>query len=345
MAFPFLKCSGVKMRSTPRHLPHVLMLGLIAVLAVVSLHVGIRFTPASEVWRALTEGGEDQTALIVNTLRVPRTLIAMVVGGGLGLSGLLLQTASRNPLAEPGLLGINAGAGLAVVLLVVCAGTSSLTLIAAAACLGALLCALLVFSLAFSAGGIASPSYLLLAGVTVAALLSSGIQIIMVADERTMEELIFWLSGGFADRNADLLYLAAPAIGGCALISALLYPMLDALLTDDMTAQSLGVPVVKLRLAALILAALMAGIGVSVAGPVAFIGLAAPHLARLTGLQSHRDLIPLSLLTGSALALAADIAARFVIYPSEAPVGVLLAAVGVPVLLYLLQRKRIGGAA
>lgn len=333
------------MRSMPRHLPHVLLLGLIAALAVVSVHVGIRFTPPSEVWRALMEGGADQTALIVNTLRVPRTLIAIVVGGGLGLSGLLLQTASRNPLAEPGLLGINAGAGLAVVLLVVFAGNSSLSLIAGAACLGALLCALLVFSLAFSAGGVASPSYLLLAGVTVAALLSSGIQIVMVADERTMEELIFWLSGGFADRDVDLLYLAAPAIALCGLFSMLLHPMLDALLTDDTTAQTLGVPVLKTRLAALVLAALLAGVGVSVAGPVAFIGLVAPHLARLSGRQSHRDLIPLSLLTGSTLALAADIAARFVIYPSEAPVGVLLAAVGVPVLLYLLQRKRVGGAA
>ncbi|WP_295814985.1 iron ABC transporter permease [uncultured Nitratireductor sp.] len=324
-----------------RYLPHAVLTAGIALLAIISLHVGIRFTPGHEVWRALTQGGDDQAALIVNTLRVPRTLIALVVGAALGLSGLFLQTATRNPLAEPGLLGINAGAGFAVVLLVVISGASSLSAIAAAACFGALLCALLVFSLAFSAGGISSPSYLLLAGVTVAALLSSGIQIVIVADERTMEELIFWLSGGFADRDVQLLYLAAPVVLIVATAGIGLFPMLDALLTDDTTAEALGVPVLKVRLAVLVLAALLAGVSVSVAGPVAFIGLAAPHLARLSGPVSHRELIPLSLLAGSALALAADIAARFVIYPSEAPVGVLLAAVGVPMLLYLLQRKRL----
>ncbi|MCR4267446.1 iron ABC transporter permease [Nitratireductor sp. ZSWI3] len=321
------------------------LLALIALLAAASLHLGVRFTPTGDVWRALTEGGDDQTALIVATLRVPRTLIALTVGGALGLSGLLLQTATRNPLAEPGLLGINAGAGFAVVLLVVFAGVQSLSVIALAACIGALLCAALVFGLALSAGGMASPSHLLLAGVTIAALLSSGIQIVIVADERTMEELLFWLSGGFADRDMRLLLLAAPASLLIALAVWRMAPMLDALLADDLTAQSLGVPVLKVRFVVLVAAALLAGISVSVAGPVAFIGLAAPHLARLGGAQAHGALVPLSILTGSALALAADIAARFVIHPSEAPVGVLLAAVGVPTLLYLLQRKRLGAAA
>ncbi|MBN7762496.1 MULTISPECIES: iron ABC transporter permease [Nitratireductor] len=329
----------------PRYLPHAILIAVIALLAIISLHVGIRFTPSAEVWRALSQGGDDQAALIVNTLRVPRTAVALIVGGALGLAGLLLQTATRNPLAEPGLLGINAGAGFAVVLLVVFTGTGSLSLIALAACLGALLCALLVFSLAFSAGGISSPSYLLLAGVTIAALLSSGIQIVIVADERTMEELIFWLSGGFADRDAELLYLAAPVVVLVAVACRFLAPTLDALMTDDTTAEALGVPVLKVRMTVLVLAAILAGVSVSVAGPVAFIGLAAPHLARLSGFPGHRQLVPLSLLAGSALALAADIAARFIIYPSEAPVGVLLAVVGVPMLLYLLQRKRLGAAA
>lgn len=333
----------------PRYLPHAILIAVIALLAIISLHVGVRFTPSAEVWRALSQGGDDQAALIVNTLRVPRTAVALIVGGALGLAGLLLQTATRNPLAEPGLLGINAGAGFAVVLLVVFTGTGSLSLIALAACLGALLCALLVFSLvfslAFSAGGISSPSYLLLAGVTIAALLSSGIQIVIVADERTMEELIFWLSGGFADRDAELLYLAAPVVVLVAVACRFLAPTLDALMTDDTTAEALGVPVLKVRMTVLVLAAILAGVSVSVAGPVAFIGLAAPHLARLSGFPGHRQLVPLSLLAGSALALAADIAARFIIYPSEAPVGVLLAVVGVPMLLYLLQRKRLGAAA
>lgn len=321
------------------------LIALIALLAAASLHLGVRFTPTDEVWRALTAGGEDQTALIVNTLRLPRTLIALVVGGALGLAGLLLQTSTRNPLAEPGLLGINAGAGFAVVLLVVLVGEQSLSMIALAACIGALICAALVFGLAISVGGMSSPSHLLLAGVTIAALFTSGIQIVIVADERTMEELLFWLSGGFADRDMRLLALAAPVSVLIALVAWRLAPMLDALLTDDSTAQSLGVPVLRVRLLMLVLAALLAGVSVSVAGPVAFIGLAAPHLARFAGAQSHSRLVPLSILIGGALALAADIAARFVIYPSEAPVGVLLAAIGVPTLLYLLQRKRLGADA
>ncbi|WP_048649160.1 FecCD family ABC transporter permease [Nitratireductor soli] len=327
---------------------YALGLGLIlltALLAAASLHLGIRYTPTGEVWRALSQGGDDQAALIVTTLRLPRTLIALVVGGALGLCGLLLQTATRNPLAEPGLLGINAGAGFAVVVLVVLTNVQSLTVIALAACLGALLCAALVFGLALSAGGMSSPAHLLLAGVTIAALFASGIQIVIVADERTMEELLFWLSGGFADRDLRLLALAAPASLVIALASWRLAPMLDALMTDDATAQSLGVPVLRTRFLVLVLAALLAGVSVAVAGPVVFIGLAAPHLARLSGRQSHGVLIPLSVLIGGVLALAADIAARFVIYPSEAPVGVLLAVIGVPTLIYLLQRKRLGAAA
>lgn len=329
----------------PRYALSLGLIVLLALLATASLHLGIRYTPTGEVWRALTQGGDDQASLIVNTLRLPRTLIALVVGGALGLCGLLLQTATRNQLAEPGLLGINAGAGFAVVLLVVLTDVHSLTVIALAACVGALICALLVFGFALSAGGMSSPAHLLLAGVTVAALFASGSQVIIVADERTMEELLFWLSGGFADRDVWLLAFAAPACLVLALACWRMAPVLDALVTDDATAQSLGVPVLRMRFLVLVLAALLAGISVAVAGPVVFLGLAAPHLARLSGHQSHLVLVPLSVLTGSALALAADIAARFIIYPSEAPVGVLLAVIGVPTLIYLLQRKRLGASA
>ncbi len=311
-----------------------------------SLHLGLRLYSPVEVWSALTTEAVDSTALVIKTLRLPRMLMAPVVGAALGIAGLLLQTTTRNPLASPALLGVNAGAAFAVVIAVSLFGVSAIWPLAMIAAFGALCATALVFALSAAAGGAASPLNTLLAGVTLAALLNSGVQIVLITDESTMEQLIFWLSGGFADRDLSLLTVAAPVIALSAGLAVAISRPLDLLLADDASAAALGVPVMQLRLAALGLAAMLAGAAVTTAGPVAFIGLVAPHMARRLGGLSHRVLVPMVGLVGAMLALVADIAARFVIYPSEAPVGAVLAFVGVPVLvLLMLSRKREGLAA
>ncbi|MEO1538486.1 MAG: iron ABC transporter permease [Pseudomonadota bacterium] len=311
------------------------------VLAALGLHLGVRANAPWQVWAALTQGGEDTASLIIRDLRVPRMALAIVIGAALGLAGLLMQSVTRNPIAEPGLLGVNAGAAFAVVLLITLTPGASFAAMAATAALGAVLAAALVFGLAYSAGGGLSPIQLLLAGVTVAALLIAGMQVLIILNETVLEELLFWLSGSFADRPLTGLWIAVAGLGVGVMLASACSGALDVLQTDDATAVSLGVPVVRLRFGLLAVAALLAGLSVAMAGPVAFLGLVAPHLARLAGAQSHRELIPLSLVFGVFLGLAGDLMARFILYPTDAPISAVMALVGVPLLIALLRRNRL----
>lgn len=316
------------------------LFGLLALLAALSLHLGVRAYAPAEVWRALTGTGQEATDLIVRTLRLPRLVLAVTVGAALGVAGLLMQTATRNRLAEPGLLGVNAGAAFAAVLVVTLTGTSALWTLALAASAGAVVAAALVFSLALSAGQGNLPVTVLLAGVTVGAMLASGTQVVIILDESAMEEMLFWLAGAFADRPLGGLAYALPvmlAVLGLAFAGA---RTLDVLQTDDGTAAALGVPVRAVRVGALLGAALLAGASVALAGPVAFVGLVAPHVARLLGAQGHAAQLTYSALCGALVALSADVAARFLIYPGEAPVSAVTAMIGVPALILLLRRSR-----
>ncbi|MEM7768782.1 MAG: iron ABC transporter permease [Pseudomonadota bacterium] len=310
-------------------------------LAGLGLHLGVRVYAPGQVWAALTQGGTDTASIIIRDLRVPRMALAIVVGAALGLAGLLMQSVTRNPIAEPGLLGVNAGAAFAVVVLITLAPGASFVTLALVAAFGALTAAVLVFGLAYAAGGRVSPVQVLLAGVTVAALLVAGLQVLIILNEAVLEELLFWLSGSFADRPVTGLWLAVAVLMAGVALALGVSGALDVLQTDDATAESLGVPVLRLRFGMLAVAALLAGVSVALAGPVAFLGLVAPHLARLCGAVRHRDLIPLSLIFGVALGLAADLVARFILFPTEAPISAVMALLGVPLLVTLLRRNRL----
>ena len=322
----------------------LLAVGLI-VSFLLSLHVGYRMLAPTEVWSGLMVGGDSTDAVVARTLRLPRALAAMASGGALALAGLLMQTVMRNPLAEPGLLGVNAGAGLAVVIAFSVFGIVSLPLLAVIAVIGSAVAVSIVFTIALASGPTAPPVHFLLAGVTVAALLASITQILLLADEGTMEALLFWLSGSFADRGMDQLRVALAPIAVLALVVMALHRTLDALMTDDDTAHAIGLNVMRARIGALAIAAALAGLTVSIAGPVGFVGLVAPHIARQIVVATHRCLIPASVLTGMILALLADILARSIAAPQEVPVGAVLAIVGVPVLIALLRRGRVAGLA
>ncbi|MCE0505901.1 iron ABC transporter permease [Roseivivax sp. GX 12232] len=315
----------------------VLAVALVAAM-VASLHLGLRLYGPGTVWSGL-RGAGDTDALIVSTLRVPRTLIGACCGGLLGLSGLLMQAATRNPLAEPGLLGINAGAALAVVSALVLFGVAAPGGMALAAFAGAMLAMVLVFGLSSLGGTGMNPVSVLLAGVTLAAMTSAVTQVLLLTDEAAMESLLFWLSGGFADRDIGLLWLGAPmlvaGLGGALWLAS----ALDALRADDDSAAALGVEVLRTRVLALGLAGLLAGTVVALAGPVIFLGLVAPHIARrLAGRSTHAALAVLTMLIGATLAVLADILARLIVAPGEAPIGTVLALAGVPVLIAVLRR-------
>ena len=314
----------------------LIVLLVLAVLA--SLLLGYRIYSPAQLWATFIAFDGSEAHTVISQYRLPRAVIAPLVGAGLGIAGVLVQTLSRNRIASPDTLGLNAGASLAVVLASVTFGVTSLLGLSIAAALGALAMTIIVFSLAATAGGL-SPLRIVLIGVTMAGLMSALVEVILTTREAQLDQLLFWLSGAFVDRPLYLITTGAPFIIVGAGIAFYLTRSLDTLQTDDATAQGLGVPLVFIRIASFVAVALLTGASVAMAGPVSFIGLVVPHAARrLVGLRHDRLLIA-SALIGAVYATSADIFARFVIYPKEAPVGAITAVVGGCVLLVLLRRR------
>ncbi len=310
----------------------------LALAMLASLTLGYKLYSLPQVWAALTAPDGSETATVIAGLRLPRALIAPLCGAALGMAGVLVQTLSRNRIASPDTLGLNAGASMAVVVASAVFGVQSLTGLSMAAATGALLTSVLVFGVAAGAGGL-SPLKIVLVGVTFASLAHAVVEIILTSNEAQLQQLLFWLSGAFVDRPIALFYNGLPVVAVGAVIALMLAPALDALQADDSTAAGLGVPVIAIRGLAFLAVSLLTGAAVSMAGPVAFVGLVVPHVARrLVGLR-HRYQLPAAALAGAVYATIADVAARFVIYPVEAPVGAITAVVGAIALLMLLMRR------
>jgi iron complex transport system permease protein len=303
-----------------------------------SLSLGYRIYNVDQIWQGLFAYDGSETAVVIANLRLPRMLIAPLVGAALGIAGVLVQTLSRNRIASPDTLGLNAGASLAVVLGSFWFGIGSLMGLSLVAALGALVTAIIVFGIASAAGGL-SPIRIVLIGVTFAGLGHSLVEVVITTNEAQLSELLFWLSGSFVDRPMALVQTGFPIVLIGAAISYALARPLDRLLADDDTATGLGVPLIWVRGASFLAVALLTGASVAMAGPVGFVGLVVPHAARwLVGLR-HTRLIPVASLIGAIYTTVADVAARFIIYPTEAPVGAITAVVGGFVLIGLLRRR------
>lgn len=314
-------------------------LGLLLALAMMmSLTLGYRVYSLDQVWMALFAHDGSETAVVIAGLRLPRALIAPLCGAALGMAGVMVQTLSRNRIASPDTLGLNAGASVAVVVASIMFGVQSLAGLSLAAAFGAFVTAIVVFGVAASAGGL-SPLKIVLVGVTFASLSHAFVEVLLTSNEAQLQQLLFWLSGAFVDRPIALFYNGLPVVIVGAAIGIGLSRALDALQADDSTAAGLGVPLAAVRGLAFVAVALLTGAAVSMAGPVAFVGLVVPHAARrLVGLR-HIHQLPAAALFGAVYATLADVAARFVIYPVEAPVGAITAVVGAIVLLVLLMRR------
>jgi len=311
---------------------------MLCIMMLVSISVGYRVYGMDQIWHAIFAFDASETSVVITNLRLPRAVIAPLVGASLGIAGVIVQTLSRNRIASPDTLGLNAGASLGVVVASIGLGIGSLTGLSIAAALGALATSFLVFAIAASAGGL-SPIRIVLVGVTIAGLGHSLVEVMLTTNEAQLQQLLFWLSGAFVDRPIALAQTGAPIIALGAIIAALLARPLDALQADDSTATGLGVPLFLVRGLSFVAVSLLIGAAVSMAGPVAFIGLVVPHTARwLVGLR-HSHLIPVAALIGAIYATAADVLARFVIYPTEAPVGAITGVIGGVALLVLLKRR------
>lgn len=325
----------------PRALRHLTLflggIGALALCAALSLALGTRSVSLSTVLDALSGTAEGRDALVVTGLRLPRTVIGLAVGATLGVAGALAQGITRNPLASPTTLGINAGAGFAVVVAIFALKLNDPVEYVWFAFAGAAGAAVFVQALARRSGDI-DPVRLALGGTVLQLVLLSWTSAVMLASQRTLDEARFWLAGSLAGRQLDTLWPVSPFMVLGLLLAGAVAPALNALALGDDSAQALGVPVTRIRLAGGLAVVLLAGSAVAVAGPVAFIGLAAPHLVRPLLGGDHRLLVPGCLIAGPLLLLTADIVGRLVIRPAELEVGIVTAFLGAP-LLALLARK------
>jgi iron complex transport system permease protein len=318
---------------------NVVLLLLVAAMFVISLLAGRVWLPVGEVWDGLWSKDANLAATIVTQLRLPRAVLALEVGGALGLAGAVLQGVTRNPLAEPGLLGVSAGAALGAVIAVY---FGFATHFRSAAPLLGLIGALLASGLTFALGRGGGTITLVLAGAAVSALAAAGIALALnlAPNPYAAFEIMTWLMGSLADRSWDQVFLVTPFIlVGCAM---LLFTArgVDALTLGEAQAMSLGVNMGRLYFLAVFGTALAIGAGTAVTGVVGFIGLIAPHLVRpLLGHQPSRILFPAAL-SGALLLLLADIATRLIHVGTELKLGVLTSLIGTPFFFWLVVRLR-----
>ncbi|WP_319458498.1 iron ABC transporter permease [Micromonospora sp. RTP1Z1] len=314
---------------------------LLAVALLASLALGSRPLAVDQVWQALTapDGGEATT--IVRELRLPRTALGLTVGLALAVAGVLFQALTRNPLAEPRILGVSAGASFGVVLAIAVFGVGSLAGYVWFGVAGALAAGLLVLAVAGGTRDGASPVTLALVGAALDASLASAVYAMLSIDARTFEEYRFWVVGGLTGRDVGVAGQVLPFVLVGLSLAALVARGLDALALGDDVARGLGHRIGLVRLGGGAAAVLLTGAAVAAAGPIAFVGLAVPHLARALVGADHRWTLAVSALLGPALLLGADVVGRLVAPPGEVPAGIVTALIGAPLLAYLVCRAKV----
>ncbi|WP_267242813.1 FecCD family ABC transporter permease [Streptomyces sp. PR69] len=313
----------------------------LAVAVLLSLGVGARAIAPSTVLDAVLHGGGGSDGEVVRELRVPRTLIGLMVGAALALAGTALQGITRNPIADPGILGISQGASVGVVLAIAFAGVHTLTGYVWFAFAGAAVAAVAVYAIASRGRGGATPVKLALGGAAINALLVSVTMAVLTTKAAALDEFRFWQVGSIAGRDAAIVAQIWPFLLAGAVLVLAVARGLDALALGEDVAKGLGRNVAAVRIVGGVGATVLTGAGVAAAGPIAFIGLAVPHIARALVGADHRWVLPLAALIGPVMLLVSDVVGRVVVPPGEVPAGVMTALLGVPFLITLLRRKAV----
>ncbi|MBD2000544.1 iron ABC transporter permease [Leptolyngbya sp. FACHB-541] len=321
----------------------VVGLGVSILLLFVCLLLSITFGAAdidlSTVWQALTAFDGSTNHLIITTLRLPRALIALLVGAALAVAGALMQGLTRNSLAEPRILGISAGAALAVVAATFLIGTTSIQIYTWFAFAGAAIAAVAVYSLGSVGRGGLSPLKLVLAGAVLDYLLSALMTGILILDRRTLDEVRFWLAGSVAGRDFNILLQVLPYVLIGLIIAFSLGKQITTLTLGEDVARGLGLNTAWVKAIAIITVVLLAGSAVALAGPIGFVGLVIPHIVRFWVGVDYRWILPYAAVWGAVLLLIADLAARLIIKPQELPVGIMMALLGAPFFIYLARSQ------
>ncbi|SHF91960.1 FecCD family ABC transporter permease [Streptoalloteichus hindustanus] len=317
---------------------------VLLLLVLTSLALGNRNIAPPVVLDALTH--YDPTNFdhsVVITQRVPRTLLALGVGAALGLGGTLMQALTRNPLADPGLLGVNAGAALAIVLTIAAFGWTSPASYAGVGIAGAAVAAFVVYRVSGSVSGQSDPVQLALAGTAVTALVEGGlIRAVLVLDYAAFDSFRSWDVGSLSGRTLESVAQVAPFVGAGLVMALALAGTLNVLSLGDQTATALGARVGTVRLVAFVAVTMLSGSATAAAGPVGFVGLVVPFAVRAFTGPDYRWILPYSALLAPILLLGADVAARIMLGDeTELPVGLVTALVGAPVFIALARRRKL----
>ncbi|MGM0854632.1 MAG: FecCD family ABC transporter permease [Bacillota bacterium] len=319
----------------------ILYIGTIFFL-ILCIGISIVYGYTDTSWRiafeAFTNPDGSTEHIVLQTIRLPRALIAATVGASLAISGVLMQTLTKNPLASPGIFGINAGGAFMVVVAVTLFGVTNLQSFTWLAFLGAGLAAVGVYVISSVGNNGLTPMKLTLAGAAITAMFASFTQGLLVLNEAALEQVLFWLAGSVQGRNLDILTGVFPYIVAGWILALMLAGKMNILAMGEDVAKGLGLKTALIKCIALLVVVLLAGGSVAIAGPIGFIGIVIPHLARKIIGVDHRWLIPYSGLLGAILLLAADIGARYIIMPQEVPVGVMTAIIGAPFFVYVARK-------
>lgn len=325
------------------HRFRLLGLGISVVLLfsclMISMTLGAADLDLGTVWQALTAFDGSTQHLIIITVRLPRALIALLVGAALAVAGSLIQGLTRNALADPGILGISAGAAFAVVSATFFWGTASIQIYTWVAFAGGAIAAAVVYALGSAGRSGMTPLKLILAGAVLAYLLSALTTGILILDQRTLDEVRFWLAGSVAGRDLQGVLQVLPYILMGLILAFSMGRPITTLTLGEEVAKGLGLQVGWVKAIAAVVVVLLAGSAVALAGPIGFVGLVIPHMVRFWVGVDYRWLFPYAAVWGAILLSLADLAARLVIQPQELPVGVMTALVGAPFFIYLARLK------
>lgn len=328
----------------PRRLTVAQALGVslvvLAAAAACSLLVGAGSVGPGQAIDALRGGGTDEARFVVFDLRLPRTVVGVTVGLALGVAGAVLQSAARNPLAEPGLLGVSAGASFAVVL-AIWFGASAMTVYTQVAILGAMIGCLLALGAARLTGIGDDPVRLVLAGVALSSMLGAASSMLLLIDQRTRDEIRFWTVGAIAGRDYGVVIGILPTIVIGVAVAATIARPLSAMALGERVALGLGHRPRLTRVLAMVGVALLVGSATAAAGPIAFVGLAVPFAARALVGPDIRPVLLVCAVLGPVMVLFADISSRLLVRPSEMPIGVVTAFIGAPVLVGVVRSHRL----
>jgi len=320
----------------------VLAVGVLAVVCLASIAIGAKPIPFSTVIDALLHvDPSNSDHLIIRSLRIPRTVVGLLAGAALGVGGAVMQGLTRNPLADPGILGVNAGAALFVVIGIYGFGLSSLLGYVWFAFAGAALASGLVYALGALGREGATPVKLALAGAAVTAMLGSVTSAILLLDVETLDQFRFWNVGSLAGRTSTIAANVAPFVIVGLVLAIASGPMLNNLSLGDDVARGLGQRIGRSRILGAVCIVLLCGAATAAAGPIVFVGLAVPHVARAICGPDYRWILLYSMVLSPVLLLGADIVGRVIARPGEVQVGIVTAIVGAPVFIFLVRRRRL----